>query len=68
MDKKYIELFKELAHSTEVSAEQVAEYDRAKKDEEGEKTALIMRDDYHELYEKLNASDFNGILTKAEFA
>ena len=46
MDKRYVELFKELAKATAVSAEQVMDYDRAKNDEEGLKTAQTMRDDY----------------------
>lgn len=68
MDKKYIELFKELAHATEISAEQVMQYDHEKGDTEGEKTAQIMRDDYTKLYDKIRANDFDGNLTKGEFA
>ena len=33
MDKRYIELFKDLAQATAVSAEQVMEYDQKKGDE-----------------------------------
>lgn len=68
MDKKYIELFTELAHATEVSAEQVMEYDKSKDDTRGYETAQLMRDDYSKLYDKLRAEDFNGELTKEEFA
>jgi len=35
MDKKYIELFKEIASSTASSAEQVMDYDKAKGDDKG---------------------------------
>ncbi len=68
MDKKYIELFKELAHATEISAEQVMEYNKSKKDEKGVETAEILRKDFTELYDKIRADDFDGTLTKSEFA
>jgi hypothetical protein len=53
MDKVYIDLFKELARATAVSAEQVMDYDKAQKDEKGFETAKIMRDDYEQLYDRL---------------
>ena len=53
MDKKYIDLFKELARATAVSAEQVMDYDKAQEDEKGFETAKIMRDDYEALYDRL---------------
>lgn len=65
MDKKYIELFKELAKATAVSAEQVMDYDRAKNDEAGLKTAQTMRDDYNALHDKINDG---SELDKADFA
>ena len=68
MHKKYIELFKELAHATEVAAEQVMEYNKAKNDEKGYETAQTMRTDYSALYDKLRAEDFDGTLTKADYA
>ena len=49
MDKKYITLFKDMAQALATSAETVADYNREKKDETGERTALTMRDDYQEL-------------------
>ena len=54
MDKKYIELFREIAQATAVSAEQVMDYDREKGDEDGLKTATFMRDDYQALTESLD--------------
>lgn len=54
MDKRYIDLFKELARATAVSAEQVMDYDHEKEDEKGFETAKIMRDDYEALYDRLN--------------
>ncbi len=68
MHKKYIELFKELARATEVAAEQVMEYNKAKNDEKGYETAQTMRTDYSALYDKLRAEDFDGTLTKADYA
>ena len=47
MDKRYVTLFKELAQATAASAETVMDYDREKGDENGLKTATIMRDDYN---------------------
>lgn len=65
MDKKYIELFKSLAQATAVSAEQVMEYDKAKEDEKGLQAATTMRDDFQELFDKIN-EDF--ILSKSDAA
>ena len=68
MDKKYIELFKELARATAVAAEQVMDYDKEKKDDKGFDTAKMMRDDFEALHEKISADTFDGELTKAEYA
>lgn len=65
MDKRYVELFKELAKATAVSAEQVMDYDRVKNDEEGLKTAQTMRDDYNALHDKISDG---SELDKADFA
>ena len=53
MDKKYVTLFKDLAQATAASAESVMDYDRSQNDEEGLKTATIMRDDYQKLTDKI---------------
>lgn len=53
MDKKYIELFKNLAQAIAVTSEQVMEYDREKDDTKGLETATIMRDDYQALAESI---------------
>lgn len=66
MDKKYLQLFTELAHAVETLSEQVMEYDRQKSDEKGEKTAQSMRDDYAKLYDKLRSD--NVVLTRSEYA
>ena len=65
MDKKYIELFKTLAQATTVSAEQVMDYDKAQGDEKGLQTATTMRDDFQELFDRIN-EDF--ILSKSDAA
>lgn len=65
MDKKYTELFIELAKATAVAAEQVMDYDKTKNNEEGFKTAQTMRDDYNVLFGKLKD---NVELDKADFA
>ena len=68
MHDKYIELFKELAKSTAVSAEQVMDYDKNKNDDQGFKTAQVMRDDFNNLYDKIADKDFTGSLERADFA
>lgn len=65
MDKVYIDLFKELARATAVSAEQVMDYDKAQEDEKGFETARIMRDDYEQLYDRLT-DDY--IMTRGDAA
>ena len=54
MDKKYIELFKNLAQTTAATAETVMDYDHQKDDQKGLETATIMRDDYQALAESLD--------------
>lgn len=68
MDKKYLVLFKDLAESTALSAEQVMDYNKQKEDETGYQTAQIMRDNYQDLKDRMDAAgdDFN--LNKADAA
>ena len=68
MESKYLNLFKELARATAVTAEQVMDYNHNQNDEQGLKTAETMRDDFQKLYDKLADEKFDGILTKAEYA
>lgn len=69
MNQKYIELFREIAHNTEIMAERVMEYDKQKDDKEGLKTAETMRNDFSNLYDKIRADNFNPeTLTRAEWA
>ena len=53
MDKKYIELFKQLAQATAASAETVMDYDRENGDEKGLAAATTMRDDFQALADSL---------------
>ena len=66
MDKKYIDLFKNLAQATAASAEQVMEYDRNKNDEKGLASATMMRDDFQDLTGRIVAKDFT--MNKADAA
>lgn len=68
MDKKYVELFKDLTKSTAVLAEQVMDYDHDKGDDKGFDTAKIMRDDFEALHDKLASDDFDGTLVKSDYA
>jgi hypothetical protein len=53
MDKKYVQLFKELTRATAVASEQVMDYDKSKNDEEGLKAAQRLRDDYENLNQEI---------------
>ena len=66
MHKKYLTLFKELVKATEVLSEQVMEYDRQRNDEQAEKTAMTMRQDFADLGDKL--ADPNYQITLKDYA
>ena len=66
MDKKYVELLKELAKSSAESAEVVMDYNRQKNDETGLKTATIMRDDFQNLSDLIIAAGDNYAPNKDE--
>ena len=68
MDKKYIDLFKELARVTTTSAEQVMDYDHDKDDKHGYEAAKTLRDDFMKLYDTINDKEFDGTLAKEDFA
>lgn len=68
MDKKYVQLFQELAQTTAVTAETVMDYDRQKNDEQGLKTATTMRDDYQALVESIKTAGDNYAPTKPDAA
>ena len=65
MNNKYITLFKELAQTTATTAETVMEFNRSNNDEEGVKTATMMRDDFQDLASKI---DENYQFTKNDIA
>ena len=65
MDKKYMDLFRELARATAVSAEQVMDYDHEQDDQKGFETAKMMRDDYEALYDRLTD---NYVMNRADAA
>ena len=66
MDKRYVTLFKELAQATAASAETVMDYDREKGDENGLKTATIMRDDFQDLVSRIDVTEY--VLSKSDAA
>ena len=69
MDKRYIKLFTELAHTTEILAEQALELNTTSKDEKGIKAATTMREDYASLYDTMRADDFDpDSLTRKDYA
>ena len=69
MDTKYIQLFAQLANSTQVLASQVSNYNLSKQDEKGADTAKTMSEDFTQLYKKISAPDFNAAtLTRQDFA
>jgi len=66
MDKKYMTLFKELAQSVAASAETVMDYDREKGDEKGLENATIMRDNFQELVNRIDVTEY--VISKADVA
>ena len=69
MDKRYIKLFSEIARTVAILAERVMEYDHSKNDTNGEHTAQIMRDDYRDLKDKIQAESFTtNQLVTGEYA
>lgn len=66
MDKRYVTLFKELAQATAASAETVMDYDREKGDENGLKTATIMRDDFQDLVSRIDVTEY--VLSRSDAA
>ena len=65
MDKEYVTLFTDLAHATEILAEQVLELDN----NTSKAAAETMRKDYSDFYDKMRAEDFDpASLTRADFA
>jgi len=66
MDKKYTHLFALIAHSTANIAEQVMDLHKENNDDDRQYNAAVtMRDDFLNLYEKLNSEES---LTKVDYA
>lgn len=66
MDKRYIDLFKEIARATEVLAGRVKDADT---DQEATEAAKALHTDFGALYNKMCAPDFDDTsITRAEFA
>ena len=68
MDKRYVELFKELSKATAIAAEQVMDYDKSKNDEKGLETATIMRDDFQDLSDRIVAAGDEYIPNQGDIA
>ena len=66
MDKTYVTLFKELAQTTAAAAETVMDYDREQGDDNGLKTATIMRDDFQDLVARIDVTEY--VISKADAA
>ena len=66
MDKTYVTLFKELAQTTAAVAETVMDYDREQGDDNGLKTATIMRDDFQDLVARIDVTEY--VISKADAA
>lgn len=69
MHQKYLELFREVVHTTEVLSEKVIDYNKSKNDDKGVETATTMRDDYAKLYDAMRGEAFDpNTLTKSDYA
>lgn len=69
MDKKYLQLFKEMTKTMTILSERVMDFNHDKEDVKGEETAQIMRDDYQALYDKMSQPNFNpSTLERADYA
>lgn len=68
MDKKYVELFTQIAKTTSILSNQVAEYDHKNNNEKGAQDAISMKNDFQALADKLSADDFDtNSLTLSDF-
>ena len=59
MNNENLKLFQQIAHSSEVIAEQVMEVNKQNKDDKAYLTAMNMRDTFSTLYDKLRNDNFN---------
>jgi len=68
MDKKYVLLFKDIAKATVISASSVMDYNREKGDEKGLETATLMRNDFQNLVNVIEAAGDDYVPTQPEAA
>lgn len=67
MNKTFLDLFTEIAHTVEILAEKVMNYNKSKNDEKGLETAERMRNEYAVLYDTLRDEKFDyKQLTRAQ--
>ena len=68
MNEKYLTLFREIVHSTELLAERVVDYNKKKEDTKGAETAETFRNDYAALFDKLRQEGLDpDTITRAEW-
>ena len=65
MDKTYLDLFEAIAHSVELTAEQALEYEIKQNNEDGQRAATIMREDFGKLHDKIKNGE---VLSRADYA
>ena len=64
MNNDYLTIFKAVAQATESLAESVMQYNRDRKDKDGENTAQYMRDDFAKITDKLKE---NNKLSRSDY-
>lgn len=67
MEEKFKKVMIAITSLAETTAEEAAEYSRDQKDEKAEENGLKMRDDFIALHDKLDAPEFDGVLTRNEY-
>ena len=67
MNKKYLQLFKELARSLELLAERAIEEEKDNVEENKVKTAILMHENYMNIYNKIHDNKIEQ-LTLSDFA
>ena len=68
MNKKYIDLFKNLARTTATTSELVMDYYTKEKGGNGIETATLMHDNFQKLYNKIDEANDNYNMTKSDAA
>lgn len=68
MDKNFIQIFAAITEAAEVVAEQAVELNHKDNNEKGEADAAAMKADFAALTDKIKAADFDGKLSRNEYA